>query len=212
MMGYHQHTDMILPVLMAVTQPKFIGLVLDLPPSDTGVHGYVTCRCYFHQSEYKYQTKQMYENSSLRLAAYRALRSLGCPHRSGEGNSHPLSFEASDSSCFIVVCYMLQYSTHSLVVFFFYLHRSSLYTWSVQAASMISLPNAIVYSIHAHRSKLQICLLYSALKYNSLSSFSTGKMERRADFQHLMHVWQEAKVNQNKHPEGYAKHKKIIAT
>lgn len=60
----------------------------------------------------------MYENSSLRLAAYRALRSLGCPHRSGEGNSHPLSFEASDSSCFIVVCYMLQYSTHSLVVFF----------------------------------------------------------------------------------------------
>lgn len=60
----------------------------------------------------------MYENSSLRLAAYRALSFLGCPHRSGEGNSHPLSFEASDSSCFIVVCYMLQYSTHSLVVFF----------------------------------------------------------------------------------------------
>lgn len=37
-------------------------------------------------------------------------------------------------------------------------------------------------------------------------------MERRADFQHLMHVWQEAKANQNKHPERYAKHKKIIAT
>lgn len=154
----------------------------------------------------------MYENLSLRLATYRALRSLGCPHRSLEGNSHPLSFEASDSSCFIVVCYMLQYSTHSLAVFFSTCIEAvcihglfKQLPWYLYLMLLFSLymPTEVNY---------RYVFLYSALKYNSLSSFSTGKMECRADFQHLMHIWQEAKANQNKHPEGYAKHKKIIAT
>lgn len=37
-------------------------------------------------------------------------------------------------------------------------------------------------------------------------------MEFRTDSRHLMHIWQEAKVNQNKQPEENAKYKKITAT
>jgi len=68
------------PVLTAVTQSTFSKDFLDLPPSDTRLHSYVTWRCYLHWSENKYQAKQMCKNWPLGLAACRVQSSLGCLH------------------------------------------------------------------------------------------------------------------------------------
>lgn len=37
-------------------------------------------------------------------------------------------------------------------------------------------------------------------------------MEFRTDSRYLMHIWQDAKANQNKQPEENAKYEKIMAT